>query len=229
MQVFSFGSSQQAWASRDAQALSAHFGTIPVARTPTLASSWPFMRPFHRRGAVRYSSVGRVVRARPPSPLPPPAATPSRARPHTCNADAGIYVPLLAERVLKATPGLLAGVAVGNGCIGFGVTGGCGLDALELLVTTLERRAPRIARTALSEVRGSCAGELDQGRTAAELSAPCASAMAAMMREAGEFNTYHWASACGAAGQVSEPETRTATCRAVASPRTHRPTPTAPG
>ena len=33
----------------------------------------------------------------------------------------------------------LKGIAVGNGCVGFNVEGGCGLDSLELLVTVMEQ------------------------------------------------------------------------------------------
>ena len=55
-------------------------------------------------------------------------------------ADGGIYVPLLAARV-QADAALhrmgvrLVGAAVGDGCIGFAVSGGCGVDALDVFVS----------------------------------------------------------------------------------------------
>ena len=130
----------------------------------------------------------------------------------------GIYVPLLAESIMKhnartlpphATqhaiangPIRLRGIAVGNGCIGFGVTGGCGLDALDLFVTSMETAAQGVPRAATSHVRDACAPEeLMSGKAPAELSASCAAALRALAMEVGSFNVYHLASACGASAQ----------------------------
>eukprot|EP00947_MAST-08B_sp_MAST-8B-sp1_P002985 g2985.t1 len=95
----------------------------------------------------------------------------------------------------------LRGIAVGNGCVGFGVSGGCGLDSLDNLVGVLEDRAPGVSRAALSAVRHACAGELDVGKGSADLSAGCQVAMRGLFEELGEYNQYHWGSPCGADGQ----------------------------
>jgi carboxypeptidase C (cathepsin A) len=83
---------------------------------------------------------------------------------------AGIYIPLLAQLIhkhnqAKAGPEIqLKGIAVGNGCVGFGVAGGCGLDQLDLLVTVMEQGAPGVSRSVLDHVRAACRGELDSGK-----------------------------------------------------------------
>ena len=54
----------------------------------------------------------------------------------------GVYVPLLAQNIhanFNSNKINLKGIAVGNGCVGFNVEGGCGLDSLELLVTVMEQ------------------------------------------------------------------------------------------
>ena len=56
----------------------------------------------------------------------------------------GIYVPLLSQLVLhdaamRADGVRLRAVAIGDGCIGYGVEGGCGVDSLDIFVSTLER------------------------------------------------------------------------------------------
>ena len=120
---------------------------------------------------------------------------------------AGIYVPMLATRVLAhnharaKSPIRLRGVMVGNGCIGYGVSGGCGTDALDLFVTTLERAAVGVSRGLLAAARTRCDGELESGKSVAELSAPCAAAMRDLSEEVGAYNVYHWASPCGPDGQ----------------------------
>ena len=120
----------------------------------------------------------------------------------------GIYVPVLAARV--AAHNLVArddarialrGIAVGNGCVGYGVAGGCGLDALELFVTSLEQASPDADRATLAAARAACDGELDVGSAPEDLSDGCRSAVRAVFLEAAEFNTYHLASACGPDGQ----------------------------
>jgi hypothetical protein len=113
---------------------------------------------------------------------------------------AGIYVPMLAQLVhdhnqralaamtagsrqagLTATSAAVApvllplkGVLVGNGCVGFGVDGGCGRDSLELLLTVLDRGAPGIDEGVTSAARATCGAELDDGiQNANQLSAAC--------------------------------------------------------
>ena len=119
----------------------------------------------------------------------------------------GIYVPMLAQLVLhdpalRAAGVRLRGVAIGDGCIGFGVRGGCGLDSLDIFVSTLERLAPGVSRDALAAVRAQCsAEELNSGRQPGQLSAACAAAMRSLFVEVGEYNEYHWASPCGPDGQ----------------------------
>ena len=82
----------------------------------------------------------------------------------------GIYVPLLAQLVLRdaslrARGVALAGIAVGNGCVGYGVEGGCGLDSLDIFVSTLERLAPGVSRAAIATARSKCTpAELRTGR-----------------------------------------------------------------
>lgn len=120
---------------------------------------------------------------------------------------AGIYVPLLAERVLRhnevapdAARIQLHGIAVGNGCIGYAVDGACGTDSLELFVEVLERAAPRISRDALGDVRASCRGELAAGLRPDQLSIECQPAMVRLFEAAGEYNEYHLGSPCGPDG-----------------------------
>ena len=58
-----------------------------------------------------------------------------------------------------------AGIAVGNGCVGYGVEGGCGLDSLDIFVSTLERLAPGVSRAAIATARSKCTpAELRTGR-----------------------------------------------------------------
>jgi serine carboxypeptidase-like clade 2 len=120
---------------------------------------------------------------------------------------AGIYVPLLAQQVLHS-PSLralgvrLRAIAVGDGCIGYSVTGACGADSLDVFVSTLERVAPGVSRASLSGVRAGCSrAELTSGRQPDELSPGCAGAMRALFLEVGDYNEYHWASPCGSDGQ----------------------------
>ena len=119
----------------------------------------------------------------------------------------GIYVPLLAQRVihdatLRAAGVRLRAIAVGDGCIGYAVSGGCGSDALDVFVSVLERVAPGVSRSALAGVRAGCtAAELTSGRQPGELSAKCATALKRLFTEVGEYNEYHWASPCGPDGQ----------------------------
>ena len=124
----------------------------------------------------------------------------------------GVYVPLLAERVHKhnqiaatdagsAPPIKLMGIAVGNGCVGWTQKGGCGLDAMDLLVTAMEQGAPGVSRSVLSRVRTDCeAGELVSGKQPTELSAACLVAMQGLLEELGEYNEYSRGSACGPDG-----------------------------
>ena len=116
----------------------------------------------------------------------------------------GIYVPLLASRVLR-DPTLrslgvhLGGIAVGDGCIGYAVSGGCGADSMDVFVSVLERVAPGVARARLSAVRRDCSvAELTTGKQPEQLSQGCGAAMKALFEEVGEYNVYHWASPCGA-------------------------------
>ena len=113
----------------------------------------------------------------------------------------GVYVPMLAVGVLARGSARLRGIGVGNGCIGFGVSGGCGTDSLDVLVSVLERLAPGVSRGALSDARAACPGELDTGKAPHELTPQCGAAMRDLFEELGEYNQYHWASACGADGQ----------------------------
>lgn len=119
----------------------------------------------------------------------------------------GIYVPLLAQAVMhdaamRAAGVTLAGVAIGDGCIGFGVSGGCGTDALDVFVSVLDRLAPGVSRAALRGARANCTvAELTSGLKPSELSAGCAAALRGLFGEVGEYNEYHWASACGPDGQ----------------------------
>ena len=105
---------------------------------------------------------------------------------------AGIYVPLLAQQVLGSSSlrGVrLRAIAVGDGCIGYGVTGACGADSLNLFVTTLERVAPGVSRAALAAVRSGCTkAELTSGRQPGQLSTGCAEVIAELFKEVGEYN-----------------------------------------
>jgi len=119
----------------------------------------------------------------------------------------GIYVPLLAMRVLEHNKGVpedaqiqLQGVALGNGCIGYAVDGACGTDSLELFVEVFERASPGVSERSLADVRASCAGELTVGLRPEELSAKCRPAMQRLFEEAGEYNFYHLGSPCGPGG-----------------------------
>ena len=115
---------------------------------------------------------------------------------------AGIYVPLLAQQVLHSSDlPQLRGAAVGNGCVGYGVSGGCGLDALDVFVSTIERKAPGVDRQLLATARAACPGELNRGLLPSQLSASCKAAMEALIRDLGDYNFYHWASPCGPEGQ----------------------------
>jgi hypothetical protein len=135
-----------------------------------------------------------------------PAET-SRRLVITGESYAGVYVPLLAQRVLhdaalRASRVKLVGAAVGDGCIGFGVSGGCGLDALDVFVSVLERVSPVVSEDALGGVRASCStAELTTGRLPKELSTGCAAAMRDLFIEVGEYNQYHFGSPCGPDGQ----------------------------
>jgi hypothetical protein len=57
----------------------------------------------------------------------------------------------------------LKGVAIGNGCIGFDVDGGCGRDSLELFVATMEQVIGRHSKPELN-VDCSCLPRLLQTR-----------------------------------------------------------------
>jgi serine carboxypeptidase-like clade II len=143
---------------------------------------------------------------------------------------AGVYVPLLAQQVHEHNaaaaaaaaaasaasgndggdaddaddagdaPIPLKGIMVGNGCVGYGVAGGCGLDSLDLLVTVLEQGAPGVSRGALAAVRAACAGELVAGKLPSQLSARCLPAMNGVLEEIAEYNQYSWGSPCGPDG-----------------------------
>ena len=127
----------------------------------------------------------------------------------------GVYVPLLAARLItKDRPGgPLVGIAVGNGCIGWSVSGGCGLDSLDNFVTVLEDRAPGVSRGVLGGVRTACDdGQLISGKNATELSGTCRGAMRDLIVEVGAYNEYHWGSPCGPYGQGNWGDGRTYTC-----------------
>ena len=126
---------------------------------------------------------------------------------------AGVYVPMLAQQVhehnarlpavaLAATtsPIQLRGIIVGNGCVGYAVDGGCGLDSLQLLVTVLEQGAPGVDRGVLAAARSACEGELDQGFAPDQLSSACRPAVDAVLAEIGEYNEYSYGSPCGPDG-----------------------------
>lgn len=173
------------------------------------ARSWPFTPTppcalcLSRASHVRAATLNRRAKTRTPSR---PASTPV---PRVgCVADAGVYVPMLGEAILAhnaassaAARLLLRGVLVGNGCIGYGVTGGCGLDSLDLFLTSLERKAAGIPRPALAGARSACNGELDAGLQPSGLSAACGAALAAVFEEVGTYNEYHYGSPCGGDGQ----------------------------
>jgi len=134
----------------------------------------------------------------------------SRALFLTGESYAGIYVPLLAEHVREhnsvhgnaASPIRLQGIAVGDGCIGFEATGGCGRDSLEVFVSFLERAAPDVDRQVLANTRSICGSELSKGgQAASDFTPQCQSALKTFFDELGPFNTYHWSSPCGPEGQ----------------------------
>lgn len=135
----------------------------------------------------------------------------------------GVYVPLLAQLVHEhnnavdtSTADLrgasatfskdtdtipLKGIAVGNGCVGWTVKGGCGLDAMDLLVTVMEQGAPGVSRSVLADVRAGCKGdELTSGKQPEELSATCLPAMNGLLEELAEYNEYSRGTACGPDG-----------------------------
>ena len=141
----------------------------------------------------------------------------------------GIYVPLLAQlalhdAVLGAAGVRLSAIAVGDGCIGFSVSGGCGSDSLDIFISTLERLAPGVQRSALSAVRSGCtAAELTTGRQPGQLSKPCAAAVKALFEEVGEYNEYHCTDARPQSGDVLWPPPQSA--RASAAPAFRDPIP----
>ena len=116
----------------------------------------------------------------------------------------GVYVPLLASHVVanaNEIPIKLKGIAVGNGCVGFAVEGGCGIDSLDLFVGVLENGAPGVDRAILAAARGACGDELRQGKqTAADLTPPCAAALVDVFEEVAVYNQYSWGSPCGPDG-----------------------------
>jgi carboxypeptidase C (cathepsin A) len=120
---------------------------------------------------------------------------------------AGVYVPLLAQLIhthnqatAKEPKINLKGIAVGNGCVGYGVAGACGLDQLDLLVTVMEQGAPGVSRSVLRRVRASCKGELDTGKQPNELSSTCRPAMRELFKEVAAWNQYSYGTACGPNG-----------------------------
>eukprot|EP00938_MAST-03A_sp_MAST-3A-sp1_P004345 g4345.t1 len=111
---------------------------------------------------------------------------------------AGIYVPLLTQRVMtdEFMSKQLKGVAIGNGCIGYGVSGACGIDSLDLFVSVLEIGAPGVERERLSNVRDRCSNGLDRGLSPDQLSSSCRSEMNDLFREVAQYDQYSWGSAC---------------------------------
>ena len=116
-------------------------------------------------------------------------------------------VPLLAAQIMQhneesqaAQKIELKGIAVGNGCIGYGVDGGCGKDSLALLVQVLEREAPGVDPEVLTNVHAMCGNELDAGKGPMELSAQCRPAVRRVLEEIAEYNQYSWGSPCGPDG-----------------------------
>lgn len=135
----------------------------------------------------------------------------------------GIYVPMLALEVhmhniahkSKNTEQFilpLKGVAMGNGCIGYGVTGGCGLDQLELLLDQIEEITQDVSSEAINSARVACQGQLDKGLYPHQLTPPCHTAMRAFFRELGHYNTYHWSSPCGPDSQGNWGDGSSYTC-----------------
>ncbi|KAK3257530.1 hypothetical protein CYMTET_33381 [Cymbomonas tetramitiformis] len=116
----------------------------------------------------------------------------------------GVYVPLLASRYMAArarpTPPSkvalpqLKGVAIGNGCIGFGVAGGCGMDTLEVLVAHLEAAVPDVSREVLRDVRASCGPDLARGLgpEGPFQNVTCRPALRDLFHELGEYNVYNF-------------------------------------
>jgi len=138
----------------------------------------------------------------------------------------GIYVPLLANQVhlhnSKAAEAIpLRGVAIGNGCIGFGVSGACGTDSLELLVEVLETAAPGVDRSLLAQVRHACRGELDKGLGPADLSTACRSAFKELEEEIGDYNSYHFGSPCGPDEQGNWGDGSAFSCGSMAATRSY--------
>ena len=115
---------------------------------------------------------------------------------------AGIYVPLLAKELLKVdTMSIpLKGIMVGDGCIGFGAKGGCGIDSLDLFVGVMELQRG-VDKAATAGARRECAGQLESGFSADGLSVGCAKAMSHLFVEVGEYNQYNMDSPCGPEGQ----------------------------
>ncbi|CAK0889525.1 unnamed protein product, partial [Prorocentrum cordatum] len=141
----------------------------------------------------------------------------------------GIYVPLLANQVhlhnSKAAEAIpLRGVAIGNGCIGFGVSGACGTDSLELLVEVLETAAPGVDRSLLAQVRHACRGELDKGLGPADLSTACRSAFKELEEEIGDYNNAladHFGSPCGPDEQGNWGDGSAFSCGSMAATRSY--------
>ena len=95
----------------------------------------------------------------------------------------------------------LKGVAVGNGCIGYSVEGGCGVDSLDLFVGVLENGAPGVSRPLLNSARTVCGDQLKRGaQTTSDLTPPCAAALVDVFKEVGVYNQYSWGSPCGPDG-----------------------------
>ena len=113
----------------------------------------------------------------------------------------GVYVPLLAANIHASSELIpLKGIAVGNGCVGYSVAGGCGTDAMDLLVTVMSEGAPGISRIVLSNTKDQCQEELNEGKQPNELSPKCLAAMQHLIEELGAYNEYSRGSPCGPNG-----------------------------
>lgn len=113
---------------------------------------------------------------------------------------AGVYVPMLAMQVhnhnkngnnevgqpssiLTSMPKYrgsdndklnLKGIIVGNGCVGFAETGGCGRDSMALLLRVLDKGAPGISNSITDHALQICGVELeDDAQNADDLSPSC--------------------------------------------------------
>ena len=112
----------------------------------------------------------------------------------------GIYVPLLASRVLRDPTLRSLGVHLGyRRGRWHRVRGKRRLrGGLADVFVSVERVAPGVAPR-LSAVRRDCSvAELTTGKQPEQLSQGCGAAMKALFEEVGEYNVYHWASPCGA-------------------------------